>query len=150
MTEKTTIPRTQRGWLIIYWVALGINLLLFLEALLNASEFAFTSLVAVTLATASTLVGAIFATKIVRAGVSTTAFVKGTTTVRAIAVAWILIELAIVSGTIVAVLANLESSDVDWSGGFASTVGSISILAVLASGFSEYREAMGGAKKPLT
>lgn len=150
MTEKTTISRTQRGWLIIYWVALGINLLLFLEALLNASEFAFTSLVAVTLATASTLVGAIFATRIVRAGVSTTAFVKGTTTVRAIAVAWILIELAIVSGTIVAVLANLESSDVDWSGGFASTVGSISILAVLASGFSEYREAMGGAKKPLT
>jgi len=62
----------------------------------------------------------------------------------------ILIELAIVSGTIVAVLANLESSEVDWSGGFASTVGSISILAVLASGFSEYREAMGGAKKPLT
>ena len=42
------------------------------------------------------------------------------------------------------------AGEVDWSGGFASTVGSISILAVLASGFSEYREAMGGAKKPLT
>lgn len=150
MADKAPISRTQRGWLIIYWIALGINLLLFLEALLNASEFAFTSLVAVTLATASTFIGAIFATRIVRAGVSTTAFVKGTTTVRAIAVAWILIELAIVSGTIVAVLANLESSEVDWSGGFASTVGSISILAVLASGFSEYREAMSNAKKPLT
>ena len=150
MADKAVVPRTQRGWFIGYWIAVGINLLLFLEALLYASEFAVTSLVAVTLATASTLIGAIFATRIVRAGVTTTAFIKGTTTVRAIAVAWILIELAIVSGTIVAVLANLESSEVDWSGGFASTVGSISILAVLASGFSEYREAMGGAKKPLT
>ena len=30
MADKAVVPRTQRGWFIVYWIAVGINLLLFL------------------------------------------------------------------------------------------------------------------------
>jgi hypothetical protein len=74
-------------------------------------------------------------------------FIKSTTTIRVIAIAWILLAVAIVSGAVVAVFAAVPNEAVDWSKGFAGTVGAISILAALGPAYSEYREAMTSAGK---
>lgn len=134
-------PRTQIVWLTIYWAAAVINGALMIEGLANIGELPLPGIVAVVLAFISTLVGAVFATRIVRRGVQTTTFVRGTTTVRVIAVAWIVIEFAIVSTAILSALTGLELSELDWSPSFAGAVGSVSLLAVLGPGYAEYREA---------
>lgn len=140
--ERPKAPRTQRVWLSVYWAAAVINTWLLVIGLASAAEFTLPSLVAVTLAFVSTLIGAIFATRILRHGVTTTVFVRSTTTVRVIAVAWVLLEVAIVSAGVLSVVTGIDTKDLDWSGGFAGAVGSISILAVLGPGYKEYREAV--------
>lgn len=145
-TPAPRTPAAQQVWLVLYWLALAVNVGLLLIGLLNR-ETTFASLVALVLAAASTLIGAVFATRILRAGVTTTVFVKTTTTIRVIALAWVLLSLAIVTGAVVAVFADLPQEDVDWSAGFAGTVGAISILAALGPAYSEYRDAMTTAGK---
>jgi hypothetical protein len=140
------VPAAQQVWLVLYWFALAVNVALLLVGLASR-ETTFASLVALVLAAVSTLIGVIFAIRIARAHVTTTVFVKATTTVRVIALAWVLLSLAIVSGAVVAVFAGLPREDVDWSAGFAGTVGAISILAALGPAYSEYREAMTTAGK---
>ncbi|MDO7883000.1 hypothetical protein [Antiquaquibacter soli] len=135
-------PLTQRVWLAVYWAAAVINTWLLVIGLASAAEFELPSLVAVALAFVSTLIGALFATFILRHGVTTTVFVRSTTTVRVIAVAWVLLELAIVSTGVLSVVTGIDTRDLDWSAGFAGAVGSISILAVLGPGYKEYREAV--------
>lgn len=135
-------PRTQSVWLTIYWTAAVINTWLMVQGIASIATLPLPAIVAVILACISTVIGAIFATRIVRHGVSTTVFVKATTTVRVIAVAWIVLEVAIISTAVVSVLTNIDTSELDWSAGFAGTVGSISLLAVLGPAYSEYREAM--------
>jgi len=142
---KPTAPAVQVVWLALYWTALGVNTVLLIVGLLGSATFA--SMVALVLAAASTLIGALFATRILRAGVTSTVFIKSTTTIRVIAIAWILLALAIVTGAVVAVFAALPNEAVDWSKGFAGTVGAISILAALGPAYSEYREAMTTAGK---
>lgn len=135
-------PLTQRVWLAVYWAAAVINTWLLVIGLASAAEFELPSLVAVALAFVSTLIGALFATVILRHGVTTTVFVRSTTTVRVIAVAWVLLEVAIVSTGVLSVVTGIDTRDLDWSAGFAGAVGSISILAVLGPGYKEYREAV--------
>ncbi len=139
---RSKAPATQSVWLAVYWVAAFINTLLMVQALLSTATLPLPAVVAVILAFVSTVIGAVFATRILRHGVSTTVFVKSTTTVRVIAVAWIVLEIAIVSTAVIAVLAELTLAELDWSAGFAGTVGSISLLAVLGPAYSEYREAI--------
>jgi hypothetical protein len=146
---RTRIPKLQRGWLVVYWIAFVITTLLLIQAFTSASVLTFVSLVAITLATTAVLVGALLATRMVRRRVANAAFVKGTTTTRVIAVAWILIQLAIYSGAIVSTIADVDISMVDWTGGFLGTAGSLSILAMLGPGYSEYREAVAAAEKPI-
>lgn len=141
-SPRTKTPRTQRVWLTVYWVAAGVNTLLMIEAIASASELGLPSLVAVVLAFVSTVVGALFATRILRHRVDTTTFVKATTTVRVIAVAWVVLEFAIVSTSIISVATGIEIAELNWSAGFAGTVGSISLLAVLGPAYSEYRQAI--------
>lgn len=141
-TERARTPATQTVWLVVYWFAASVNFFLMMQALIFAAEFSLPNLAAVVLAFVSTLIGALFATRILRRGVTTTVFVRCTTTVRTIAVAWTLLAVAIFSGSVIAVIAQLETSEVDWSAGFAGAVGSISILAVLGPGYKEYRDAV--------
>jgi hypothetical protein len=135
-------PRAQSVWLTIYWTAAVINTWLMIQGIASVATLPLPSVVAVILACVSTVLGAIFATRILRHRVSTTIFVKATTTVRVIAIAWIVLEVAIVSTAVVSVLTNIDTSELDWSAGFAGAVGSISLLAVLGPGYSEYREAI--------
>jgi hypothetical protein len=139
-------PAVQVVWLTLYWTALAVNSVLLIVGLAGP-ETTFASMVALVLAAASTLIGAIFATRILRARVTSTVFIKSTTTIRVIAIAWILLAVAIVSGAVVAVFAAVPNEAVDWSKGFAGTVGAISILAALGPAYSEYREAMTSAGK---
>ena len=135
-------PATQAVWLTIYWVAAGINGILMVQGLVNAAELPLPNVVAVVLAFVSTFIGALFATRIVRHGVQTTVFVKDRTTVRVIAIAWIVLEFAIVSTAVISTLTGVELRELDWTPGFAGTVGSVSLLAVLGPGYSEYRDAV--------
>lgn len=146
MTEtalpRQRTPRTQSLWLTIYWIAAVINTWLMVQGIASIATLPLPAIVAVILACISTVIGAVFATRIVRHGVSTTVFVKATTTVRVIAVAWIVLELAIISTAVVSVITAIDTSELDWSAGFAGTVGSISLLAVLGPAYSEYRGAV--------
>jgi hypothetical protein len=138
---RIVTPRTQVVWLSIYWAAAVINAGLMIQGLASIGEIPLPGIVAVVLAFISTLIGALFATRIMRRRVESTVFIRGTTTVRVIAIAWIVIEFAIVSTAVLSVVTGLELSELDWSPGFAGTVGSVSLLAVLGPGYSEYREA---------
>lgn len=139
---RRSTPASQSVWLTIYWIAAVINSWLMIQAITSAAVLRLPAIVAVILACISTVVGAVFATRILRRGVSTTIFVKSTTTVRVIAIAWIVLEIAIVSTAVISTFTQLDISELDWSEGFAGAVGSISLLAVLGPGYSEYREAM--------
>jgi hypothetical protein len=141
-TPRTLTPRTQVVWLSVYWAAAGINALLMVQGLVAVASLPLPSVVAVVLACLSTAIGAVFATRILRSGVSTTTFIKSTTTVRVIAVAWIVLEVAIVSTAVISTVTGRELAELDWSAGFAGTVGSISLLAVLGPAYSEYRQAV--------
>lgn len=146
MTKGTAIPRFQRRWLVAYWLSLPVTFFLLVQAVLNFTALSFASLVALLLATISLGMGLVFATRLARAGLDDVGFVKATTTFRVITIAWLLIQLAIWSGTIVAVIADVEATDVDWTKGFASTVGAVSILAMIGPGYTEYREGMKGRR----
>lgn len=145
---RTRVSRFQRRWLVVYWLAPPVVLLLLVQALFSFNERSdlFTAIVALVLASISMALGLLFATRIARSGADDVTFVRGTTTVRVIAVAWLLIVVAIVSGTVVLLVADVVVEAVDWSGGFASTVGSLSILAIIGPGYAEYREALKQAK----
>lgn len=144
-SEQRTRPRlpgTQSTWLVVYWLATGANFLLFIQGILSAAALPLPSVVAVTLAFTATLIGAVFATRIARRGVQTTVFVRGTTTARVISVAWIVLGIGIVSVSVISVLTSVAATELDWTAGFAGAVGSISILAIIGPGYSEYREAV--------
>lgn len=99
------------------------------------------------LATFALGLGLIFATRLARAGMDDVAFVKSTTTFRVISIAWLLIQVGIWSGAVVATIADVEVTDVDWTEGFTSTVGSLSILAMVGPGYAEYREGMKASRR---
>ncbi|MDP3209611.1 MAG: hypothetical protein Q8M65_10715, partial [Rhodoglobus sp.] len=98
----------------------------------------------------SVVLGAMLATRIRRRGVSNLAFVKGTTTVRVIAIAWIGLGFVLILVPIVEVLGALDLQGLTIANGLLGTVGSLSLLAVLGPGYAEYREALAGAKQPVT
>jgi hypothetical protein len=77
-----------------------------------------------------------------RAGVRDVAFIKATTTARLIAVAWLLVLVAIISGTIVGVIWNIDAETLDWTAGVVGVLGTASLIAMLGPGYSEYRSAM--------
>lgn len=148
-TTERRMPRLQRGWLTVYWVGFAVNVLFLIKGLSVAAEVAFASLAALVLAVTASLVGSLFATRIARGRISSTAFVKGTSTIRVISVAWLLIGVAIVSGVIISVIANVDTKLLDWTGGFLGTVGALSVLAIIGPGYSEYREALSAAENPV-
>jgi hypothetical protein len=149
-TARTTAPTAQRVWRVIQWIGFACSVFLMLEALFAlplGGGLAWRGVALTILGAVAALIAAIFVTRIVRRGVSTIAFVKGTTTARVIAVAWVLIQLAIAFGTVVGVIGDFEATELDWTAGIVGTVGSVSLIAMLGPGYSEYRAAMeAGAK----
>ncbi len=148
MAEKSATTTVQRVWLIIYWWATLVSGYLLVSGLLGGSTAA--QMVIVIISFAAVVLGALLATRIRRRGVSNLSFVKGTTTVRVIAVAWIGLGFVLILVPVLEVLAGLDLEGLNLANGLLGTVGSLSLIAVLGPGYAEYREALATAKKPVT
>ncbi|MEQ1737778.1 MAG: hypothetical protein ABL886_15400 [Rhodoglobus sp.] len=148
MTEKPASTTLQRVWLIVYWWATLVSGYLLVSGLLGGTSAA--QMVIVIISFVAVVLGALLATRIRRRGVSNLGFVKGTTTVRVIAVAWIGLGFVLIWIPILEVLASLDLEGLTLANGLLGTVGSLSLLAVLGPGYAEYREALVTAKRPVT
>ena len=148
MAEKPVSTSLQRVWLIVYWWATLVSGYLLLSGLLGGSSPA--QMVIVVISFVAVVLGALLATRIRRRCVSNLAFVKGTTTVRVIAVAWIGLGFELILVPVLEVLAALDLEGLTLANGLLGTVGSLSLLAVLGPGYAEYREALAGAQRPVT
>jgi hypothetical protein len=142
VAETPRIPREQKFWLVVYWLPLVTTGFLVAVGIRSGAT---TSQVAVlVIATVAALLGVLMAMRVARRRVTTAAFIKATTTMRVIAVAWVCIGLILAVVPIVSVLAG---ADIDplWTAGFLGTVGSVSFLAIVGPAYSEYREALAKA-----
>lgn len=151
MTDPAPVRRTplQTFWLVIYWVGFAVVASLVIQSILGAvvGDLTISSVAIVCLAAAASLIGCIFSVRISGRRLSDTVFVKFTTTVRVIAVGWVLIGIVINLVPIIEVLAGLDGlANDEWTSGFLGTVGSISFLAVWGPGYSDYRQAMSAAE----
>jgi hypothetical protein len=133
------IPPLQVLWLVIYWAGL-LPVATLLTVALTTDE-ALQSKAALLLAFVAHVIGATWATRLARAHLDSTAWVKGTTTIRVIAVAWLGIAAFILIGSVVSTLLLIDVGDDGEALGFVSTVGSVSLLAMIGPGYAEYREA---------
>lgn len=139
------IPPLQVLWLVAYWAGLGPIVFLFLYGFVGGASLQ--NFAALSLAMVAHVIGAIWATNLARAHLASTPWVKATTTIRVIAVAWLGIGSFIVVGTVVSSLLPIELGETGGALGFVGTVGSVSLLAVIGPGWSEYREAKSHMKQ---
>lgn len=155
MTEtpapRPSVPTLQRGWLIVHWWALLPCLYLVVFAVLGAAAgiAALFNVIAVVTSLISTVIGAVVATRLARAGVPNAAFIKGTSTVRVIAVAWLLLGFVLIWVPIIETLGRIDFGGASLADGLLGSLGTLSILAFVGPGYSEYREAMSTAARPL-
>lgn len=138
------MPPLQVIWLLVYWAGLGPVLMLLSIGL--ARGVAFENALALTIALIAAIIGSVWATRLGRLHVDSVAFVKGTTTIRVIAIAWLVIGAYLVVAPVLSVVMGIELGDDGMALGFVSTVGSVSMLAVLGPGYAEYREAKATVK----
>jgi hypothetical protein len=132
------IPPSQVLWLVVYWWGvLPPIYLLGVAAIGGAPADRFGTLA---IALIASVLGSVWATKIARKHVGTTAFVKGTTTIRLIAIAWHAIGAVIILGTVSTVVLGVDFGSDGSALGIVSTVGSVSLLAMIGPGYTEYRE----------
>jgi len=152
MAEVEPSQRVQKVWLVIYWWAVLVALYLLVSAILGAFVGATgpAQLAIVSVSFIAVTIGALMAMRIRRRGVTNLVFVKSTTTIRVIAVAWIALGFVLIAIPVIEVLASAELEGITLANGLLGTVGSLSLLAVVGPGYAEYREALAGAKKPLT
>lgn len=152
MAETEPSRRMQKLWLVIYWWAVVVAGYLLLTAIIGATMGSTepAQLVVVIVSFTAVTLGALMATRIRRREVANLAFVKFTTTTRVIAVAWITLGFVLIGIPIIEVLASVELEGTTLANGLLGTVGSLSLLAVAGPGYAEYREALHGAKKPVT
>jgi uncharacterized membrane protein YsdA (DUF1294 family) len=139
MGAVSYIPPLQVLWLVVYWA--GIIPVIYLLSLTGQAGASMQNIAALAIALVGGVIGATWATWIARDHVESTAFVKGTTTIRVIAVAWLAIALYLVITPVLSVLFLIEIGDPGEALGFVGTVGSVSLLAVVGPGYAEYREA---------
>ena len=133
------IPATQVLWLVVYWW--GVLPVLYLTSVAVLGGEPPERFGTLALALIASVLGAYFATKIARLHVGSTMFIKNTTTIRVIAVAWHAIGAVIILGTFTSVVLGVDFGADGSALGIVSTVGSVSLLAMIGPGYSEYREA---------
>ena len=124
-------------WLVVYWW--GVLPVLYLAGVALVGSVSLDKIATLTLALVASVLGAAWATRIARRHVGSTAFVKGTTTIRVIAIAWLAIGGVIILGTFTSVVLGVDFGKEGEALGIVSTVGSVSLLAMLGPGYAEYR-----------
>ena len=132
-------------WLVVYWW--GVLPVLYLFGFGIVGGVTVERVVTLFLALTASVMGCVMATRIARAHVGNTTFIKGTTTVRVVAIAWLAIGFALIVVPIASVVFGIEFTEDGTVLGFVSTVGSVSLLAMLGPGYSEYREARDTAAR---
>lgn len=140
------IPREQKFWLVIHWFALLQTVYLFGTAITHAATAS--EITIVTVATVATALAVYFAMRLARRRISTQLFIKWTTSGRVIAVGWSFIGLVLFAVPVVSVLTGVDLVNDEWTGGFLGTIGSVSFLAMVGPGYSDFREALAHAKEP--
>ncbi|MCU1441315.1 MAG: hypothetical protein JWP85_2312 [Rhodoglobus sp.] len=146
-TTGTVLPTSQVLWLVVYWWSLLVDLYLLGWILLFPDETEGYQVVVIILAGAAVVLGSTFATRIARRGVSNVTFIKGTTTIRVIAIAWLMLGVVLIAIPIIEVLVNVDVGGDVLGDGLLGTVGSISFLGMIGPGYSEYREAMASPRR---
>lgn len=138
--DAPRIPREQKFWLVIHWIAVLQPVHLLVQGTIGglpASQMA-----VVVIATIATLIAVYCATRLARRHLPTDRFIKWTTTGRVIAVGWTFIGLVLFVIPVVSVLANVDLTGDTWTSGFLGAVGSVSFLAMIGPGYSDFREAL--------
>jgi hypothetical protein len=137
----------QRRWRRLFWFGLPAPLFLLLTALLGFTPENGVPIVGLLFGVAMLLLGIRFSRELIRAGADDTVFVKGTSTVRAISVAWIVIGTAIPAATIAAVIFDVPADMFDGTAPYISTVGPLSVLAMIGPGYADHKEALRAARE---
>lgn len=140
VTETARIPREQKFWLVLHWIALVLTVYLVVAAISGGAE-AYSVLIVV-LALLATVLALVFATRIARLRLSTPRFVKLTTTGRVIAAGWTFIGLLLFVVPILSLFFELDITNSAWTSGVIGAVGSVSLLAMIGPGYSDFREAL--------
>jgi hypothetical protein len=146
-TTGTALPTSQVLWLVVYWWSLLVDLYLLGSAVVFHNDTEVYQFVVIVLAGAAVVLGSMFATRIARRGVSNLTFIKGTTTIRVIAVAWLMLGVVLIAVPVIEVLVNIEVGGKVLADGLVGTVGSLSLLGMVGPGYSEYREAMESSRR---
>lgn len=147
--DTLTLPRAkpplfQRRWMRAYWAGFGVSAWLVAFAVLNSftREVPLSGIVATSLGCSALFVGALWARRLARAGVDDMWFIKGTTTTRTVAIAWLALASSGIVGGVLSVVLEAEFELVDSASGVLGTVGAVALLAQLGPGYSEHREAL--------
>ena len=141
------MPASQMLWLVVYWWSLLVDLYLLGSALLLPEGVAIYQVLVILLAGAAIVLGSTFATRIARRRVPNVVFIRGTTTMRVTAVAWLILGVVLILMPIIDVLFDIDTGALLLADGLLGTVGSISFLGMVGPGYSEYREAMSAAER---
>jgi hypothetical protein len=146
-TTGTVLPTSQVLWLVVYWWSLLVDLYLLGSAVVVNTDTEAYQVVVIVLAGGAVVLGSTFATRIARLGVSNVTFIKGTTTIRVIAVAWLMLGVVLIAVPVIEVLVDVELGGKVLADGLVGTVGSLSLLGMVGPGYSEFREAMASPRR---
>jgi hypothetical protein len=157
MVDATTERRStsQRRWVSLFWWAAGISVVgTLLVPVLNDHHDA-TPAVGPGVSSLAACVGALMTRRLARQGLDDADFIKGTTTVRAVALSWMFLFAFVVGGAFIgAWFSHGMAYDAGWLFGtfqrdLVSLIGFASLIAIVGPGYSEYRGAMAiNAQKP--
>ncbi|WP_294179905.1 hypothetical protein [uncultured Schumannella sp.] len=147
MAENAPRPRLsrfQRAWLAVYWTGFGSSSLFALWATIGLllGIVGLPQWLPTMFGWAAALLAALAGTRLSAIRASDLAFVMGTGTARAIALGWSFVVAGIFFGSIVGVLADIDSDElVAPITGVIGTIGAVALLAMFGPGYSEYCEA---------
>ena len=143
-TTAPRIPKEQKFWLVLHWFALLQTVYLAVVGVLGGVP-AYSELILI-LAMLATVLAVFCGMRIARLRVTTQQFVKWTTTGRVIAVGWTFIGIVLTIVPIVGAFVELDVQNEGWTSGVIGAVGSVSFLAMIGPGYSDYREALASVK----
>lgn len=142
-----TPSRYQRWWLVSYWVAVALSLVFVLLALFGDGVPG-VARIAVSLGAVAAVASTLMATSLSRLGVDDVEFDEATSAMRVIVVAWVVLVVVMVTGTVVGTGAGeTDVADADATGavvgvseGAAGVLFGLAALFVVAGdGYTKYR-----------
>ncbi len=141
---RPRISRFQRVWLTLYWIGFGSSTLFAMWATIGLliGVVALPQWLPTMFGWVAALLAALSGSRLAAIRASDLAFVMGTGTARAITLGWAFVVAGIFFGSIIGVLADIDSDElVAPITGVIGTIGAVALLAMFGPGYSEYCEA---------